>query len=166
MKKNPRGRVTLHIALAVAVLFALATLVEKETTLEEPAKRPAKAGAAASRGAMATPAIAPQSATVAGVTVQVDPITGRLIPPTQAQRQALADALRQRFQQPSPSGPFYYANGMLSLVVATDRMSFSLARVADTGTVELDCVTGVEEAATRLEQPFSSQREDGPEEEE
>jgi hypothetical protein len=91
------------------------------------------------------------TATVSGVTVQVDPRTGRLRPATTQQKQALATAFRQQFSQPSPSAAFSHGNGMLSIVVGQSLLNFSVAHVTPKGEVEVSCLTGVEETATLLE---------------
>ena len=98
--------------------------------------------------------IAPVSttATVSGVTVRVDPRTGRLRPPTTQQKRALATAFRQQFSQPSPQAAYSYGSGMLSLVVGQSQLNFSVAHVTSKGELEVSCLTGVEEAATLLEE--------------
>lgn len=94
--------------------------------------------------------------TVAGVTVQVDPRTGRLRPPTNQQKQALAAAFRQQFSQPSPQAAFSHGNGMLSIVVGQSQLNFSVAQVNPQGEVEVSCLTGLEETAMRLEDGTAS----------
>jgi len=91
------------------------------------------------------------TATVSGVTVQVDPRTGRLLPPTNQQKQALTAAFRQQFSQPSPQAAFSHGSGMLSIVVGQSQLNFSVAQVNPKGAVEVSCLTGVEETATLLE---------------
>jgi hypothetical protein len=91
------------------------------------------------------------TATVSGVTVQVDPRTGRLRPPTNQQKRALATAFRQQFSQPSPHAAFSYGSGMLSIVVGQSQLNFSVAHVTPKGEVKVSCLTGVEETATLLE---------------
>ena len=100
--------------------------------------------------------IAPISttATVSGVTVQVDPRTGKLRSPTTQQKKALAAAFRQQFSQPSPRAAFSYGGGMLSFVVGQSQLNFSVAHVTPKGEVKVSCLTGVEEAATLLEEDF------------
>jgi len=90
------------------------------------------------------------TATVSGITVQIDPRTGRLRPPTNQQKRALAAAFRQQFSQPSPQAAFSYGSGMLSIVVGQSQLNFSVAHVTPKG-VEISCLTGVEETATLLE---------------
>jgi hypothetical protein len=104
----------------------------------------------------ATFPIAPSpTTTVSGVTVQVDPRTGKLLPPTDQQKQALAAVFRQQFSQPSPHAAFSHGNGTLSIVVGQSQLNFSVAHVNPKGEVEVSCLTGVEETATQLEDGIS-----------
>jgi hypothetical protein len=91
------------------------------------------------------------TATVSGVTVQVDPRTGKLLPPTNQQKQALAAAFRQQFSQPSPHAAFSHGNGMLSIVMGQSQLNFSVAHVTPKDEVEVSCLTGMDETATLLE---------------
>lgn len=92
------------------------------------------------------------AANVSGITVQVDPRTGRLRPPTTKQKRALATAFRQQFSQPSPHTASSYSNGMLSIVVGQSLLNFSVARVTPKGDVEVSCLSGVEDVAALLEE--------------
>ncbi len=99
------------------------------------------------------PLTAPAStaANVSGITVQVDPRTGRLRPPTTQQKRALATAFRQQFSQPSHHTASSYGNGMLSIVVGQSQLNFSVAHVTPQGGVEVSCLSGVEDTAALLE---------------
>jgi hypothetical protein len=109
---------------------------------------------ASSTSLSTTPASA--AATVAGITVQVDPRTGRLRPPTTQQKRALATAFRQQFSQPSPYTASSYSNGTLSIVVGQSLLNFSVARVTPKGDVEVSCLSGVEDTAALLEEGLPS----------
>ena len=96
------------------------------------------------------PAAVPATAGRARIQVETDPDTGRLRPPTPAQRRSLADALRQQFRSP-PRAPDYFADGTISVVVATERLNFSVAQVNEQGLPETSCVSGLEQAVSVLE---------------
>ena len=139
-------------ALLVGLVLALALM----TVLREqaPAPRPQQASETAADQATSTappvPAAAPPAAGRAHIQVETDPDTGRLRPPTPAQRKSLADALRQQFHSASRA-PTYFADGTISVVVATERLNFSVAQVNEQGLPETSCVSGLEQAVNILE---------------
>jgi hypothetical protein len=148
MKQYVRLAVTIGVMLVVALLhkYVLSPLAlpphegreaPRELDLSSPTASP----------------IPPSSttATVSGVTVQVDPRTGKLLPPTHQQKQALAAAFRQQFLQPSPHAAFSHGNGMLSIVMGQSQLNFSVAHVTPKDEVEVSCLTGMEKTATLLE---------------
>ena len=96
------------------------------------------------------PAAAPAPAGRARIQVETDPDTGRLRPPTPAQRKSLAAALRHQFRS-APRAPTYFADGTISVVVATERLNFSVAQVNEQGLPETSCVSGLEQAVSVLE---------------
>ena len=96
------------------------------------------------------PVAAPTTAGRAPIQVEADPDTGRLRPPTPAQRRSLADALRHQFRS-APRAPDYFADGTISVVVATERLNFSVAQVNEQGLPETSCVSGLEQAVSVLE---------------
>ncbi len=87
--------------------------------------------------------------TVGGITVQVNQRTGALLPPTLEQKRVLAQSLRDRFGKPPQT--VFMRDRMLSLVVGTRLLNFSVARMNEKGELEVDCVSGVERAADLLE---------------
>ena len=96
------------------------------------------------------PAAASTTAGRADIQVEADPDTGRLRPPTPAQRRSLADALRHQFRS-APRAPDYFADGTISVIVATERLNFSVAQVNEQGLPETSCVSGLEQAVSVLE---------------
>ena len=86
---------------------------------------------------------------VAGLSVQMSPRTGELFPPTIAQKQALAQALRDQFSKKPES--VFIRDRTLSFVVSPRQLNFSLARMNAQGELVVDCVNGVEHAAGLLE---------------
>ena len=139
-------------ALLVGLSVALALL----TVLREQAPDPRPPHASETTVGQDTPIAPPVPAappTAAGRTriqVETDPDTGRLRPPTPTQRRSLADALRHQFRSP-PRAPSYFADGTISVVVATERLNFSVAQVNEQGLPETSCVSGLEQAVSVLE---------------
>ncbi len=139
-------------ALLVGLVLALALM----TVLREeaPDPRPQRASeTAVDQDTSITPpvpAAAPAAAGRARIQVELDPDTGRLRPPTPAQRRSLAAALRQQFRS-APHAPTYFADGTISVVVATERLNFSVAQVNEQGLPETSCVSGLEQAVSVLE---------------
>ena len=159
MPTSPRMKQCVRLVVMIGVIL-VGALLHKH--LRSPLALPQQDGREAPRVLdLSSPAafsIAPSSttATVSGVTVQVDPRTGRLLPPTTQQKQALAAALRQQFSQPSPHAAFSHGSGMLSIVVGQSQLNFSVAHVNPKGEVEVSCLTGIEETATLLEDGIPS----------
>ena len=139
-------------ALLVGLVLALALM----TVLREqaPAPRPPTASETAADQATSTappvPAAAPPAAGRAHIQVGTDSDTGRLRPPSPAQRKSLAAALRHQFRS-APRAPTYFADGTISVVVGTERLNFSVAQVNEHGLPDMSCVSGLEQAAAVLE---------------
>ncbi len=154
MPTSPRVKQCVRLGITIGVIL-VGTLLHKHVL--SPLALPPHEGREAPRELVlssptASPiAPSPATATISGVTVQVDPRTGKLLPPTDQQKQALAAAFRQQFSQPSPHAAFSHGNGMLSIVVGQSQLNFSVAHVNPKGEVEVSCLTGVEETATQLE---------------
>lgn len=158
MPTSPRMKHYVRLILTIGVILVVVLLHEREKRALPPLAVPQQDESGTQRtldlSSSATSPIVPSSSTtttVSGVTVQVDPRTGKLLPPTNQQKQALAAAFRQQFSQPSPYATFAYGNGMLSIVVGQSQLNFSVARVNPKGEVEVSCLTGVEETAAQLE---------------
>ena len=159
MPTSPRMKRYVRLILTIGVILVVVLLLynkrDKRTSSPLALLQQDESGAqhTLNLSSSATSAIVPSSTTttVSGVTVQVDPRTGKLLPPTNQQKQALATAFRQQFSQPSPHAAFAHGNGMLSIVVGQSQLNFSVARVNPKGEVEVSCLTGVEETAAQLE---------------
>ena len=145
-RKGPGTALLVGLVLALALLTVLReqasdrrpphaseTTVGQDTSLTPP-----------------VPAAAPAAAGRAHIQVETDPDTGRLRPPTPAQRKSLADALRHQFRS-TPRAPSYFVDGTISVVVATERLNFSVAEVNEQGLPETSCVSGLEQAVSVLE---------------
>ena len=137
-------------ALLVGLVLALALM----TVLREQAPDPRPASEIAARqdadSLPPVPAAAPAAVRRARIQVEVDPDTGRPRPPTPAQRRSLAAALRHQFRS-VPRAPSYFPDGTISVVVATERLNFSVAQVNEQGLPEMSCVSGLEQAVSVLE---------------
>lgn len=153
MAERLRKNTVLPFVLGIVIVLALMTVMQKETPLEQPAVAQATPEALVAKEEAALHSQAapkPQAVQVAGTQVQVDPQTGKLIPPTPAQKKSLADALRKQFTS-DPYGPYYFADGTISFVVGTERLNFSLAHLNNRGLPEMSCVSGLEQAVSVLE---------------
>lgn len=139
-------------ALLVGLVLALALMTVLREQATDPRPPPASE-TAADQDTPITPPVPAAAGTAAGrarIQVETDPDTGRLRPPTPAQRRSLADALRHQFRSP-PRAPGYFADGTISVVVATERLNFSVAQVNEHGLPETSCVSGLEQAVSVLE---------------
>ena len=155
MPTSPRAKQCVRLILTIGIILVVVLLHKHVLSpLALPQQDQSGAQRTLDLSSSATPPIVPSSSfttTVSGVTVQVDPRTGKLLPPTNQQKQALAAAFRQQFSQPSPQAAFAHGNGMLSIVVGQSQLNFSLAHTNPQGEVEVSCLTGVEETAVLLE---------------
>ena len=153
MPERLRNTKALPLILGIVIAVAVMTIVQEETPPEQPAvAQVTPEDLAAKKNAVphSQSAPKPQAVQVAGTQVQVDPTTGKLIPPTPAQRKSLANALRKQFTS-DPYGPYYFADGMISFIVGTERLNFSLAHLNEKGLPEMSCVSGLEQAVSVLE---------------
>ena len=138
------------LLVGLSVALALMTVLREETPDLRP---PHASGTAANQDTSATPpvpAATPTAVRRARIQVGLDPDADRLRPPTPAQRRSLADALRQQFSS-APRAPDYFADGTISVVVATERLNFSVAQINEQGLPEMNCVSGLEQAVNVLE---------------
>ncbi len=153
MAERLRKNKALPFILGIVISLALTTVVQEETPPEQSAVAQVTPEAVVTEEDFALhsqPAPKPQAVQVAGTQVQVDPTTGKLIPPTPAQRKSLAQALRKQFTS-DPYGPYYFADGTISFIVGAQRLNFSLAHLNDKGLPEMSCVSGLEQAVSVLE---------------
>ncbi len=80
-----------------------------------------------------------------GMTVAVDPATGRLRQPTAAEARELAAQLAQKLRRTGPPPePVLHRDGMLSLVLGLDYLDFMVATLDPAGNVTTACVEGSE----------------------
>jgi hypothetical protein len=75
--------------------------------------------------------------------VAVDAETGRLRPVTPAEAKKIAFELRKQFGVKAHA-PVLHADGMLSVVLGTDYLSFSTARIGADGKVVRECAAGAD----------------------
>ena len=138
--------------VGLIVVLALMTVVQEEMSDPAPLQDIVSERTAGQEKTSPPPVRAAAPATVKHAQTQVglDPTTGRLLPPSPAQRKSLADALRQQFAS-APRAPDYFADGTISVVVGTERLNFSVARINERGLPEMNCVSGLEQAVTVLE---------------
>ena len=91
---------------------------------------------------------------LAGMTVAIDPATGRLRPPTAAEARELAAQLSQKLGRTGPPpAPVLHRDGMVSLVVGTDYLDFMVATLDPTGDVTTACVHGSPTTSTLDQAP-------------
>lgn len=140
--------------LGVGLIVALTVLTTLREEAPAPPPRqdtaPERVAGQAKIGPPPVLAARPPMVSRDGTQVGLDPSTGRLLPPHPAQRKSLANALRKQFASVRRA-PDYFADGTISVVVATERLNFSVARVNERGVPEMSCVSGLEQAATVLE---------------
>jgi hypothetical protein len=140
------------LLVGLSVALALMTVLQEEESVPPALQDTASEHAVSQEKTSPPPVRAAAPATVKRAQTQVglDPTTGRLLPPSPAQRKSLADALRQQFAS-APRAPDYFADGTISVVVGTERLNFSVARINERGLPEMNCVSGLEQAVTVLE---------------
>ena len=83
--------------------------------------------------------------TFAGMKVFVDQETGRLRPPTAEESRELAQRMRQRLAQQEKAvayQPQVQKDGMMSVVVGTEHLNYTIAVVDENGELHTDCVNG------------------------
>lgn len=114
----------------------------------------AGAPAAGAEETRPTTAVDPQSEITvelpfAGMTVAVDPATGKLRQPTPAQARELAKAMMAHFGKHAaePVRVLQHRDGMLSAVLSPADMDFSVATVDADGKLGFQCVDSVGKAA-------------------
>jgi hypothetical protein len=147
---NRTARITLSIlALVAATGAAYATEAD-----QPPAPQDSKSEAQAASGREPenkTPQAAPApGATAAGAMVFIDPVTGKIVQPTEAQMGRLAPS-------PERAGPKAKApvvtiqgpGGAVGMMLGPESLSYSIATRASDGKIALDCVTG-DQAAKRI----------------
>jgi hypothetical protein len=131
-----RGICSVLVLAACAVAtFVAAALPARAETPNEPA-------------ATAEQAQEP-TVSVAGMNVAVDPETGHIRPLTPAEQRKLAAAMKKQFGVKAHQ-PVAHADGMLSTVVGTEFLSYSVGRLAADGSVERECAAGLEAAVDFL----------------
>lgn len=84
-----------------------------------------------------------------GMTVAIDPTTGKLRQPTPAQARELARQMAAFFGKHAsePAQVFQHKSGMLSAVLSPEDMDFTVVTVDAEGKVRFQCVDSVEKAA-------------------
>ncbi len=111
--------------------------------LADEARAPATESDDASRGT---------AVTVAGLRVFIDPETGRLRPPTDAEAAALSRAMVRAYaDRPTENAPaVHHADGSVTMQLGTRHLMHNMARLNADGEVETFCVQGADAAAEVL----------------
>lgn len=139
MRYTTRKR-ALAMGLAAAALATLGVL---------PSGAEAPAATAEPQLAAAAPATSVEPVQVEvpllGMTVAIDPVTGRLRQPTPAEARELAAAMSQKVGRTGPAQVTHHKSGMLSAVLTVDYLDFSQATLDADGNLVLTC-TGDPEA--------------------
>ena len=146
--KPPKVLVSIGLfALGSSIAVAAAPGSEPQAKPDSTAKRATVAAAAA--GDVTVP--------FAGMSIAIDPETGRMKQPTPEQAAELSSAMRKMFAQPAAtartagSKVTRHPNGMLSAVVAPEHLSFSVMRRNSDGTVARQCVSSPRAAEAFLQ---------------
>ena len=151
---NPTRMRALAVGLAAAALAAAGALhlgAEEATT----AGQPSAAAEAPPQLAEAQQAPAPASdlkieLPIEGMTVAIDPVTGRLRQPTPAEAKALADGLLQKFGRSGPLQVVHHRDGMLSAVVTSEYTDYTVVTVDGEGRAAMSCVDNADDVARLL----------------
>lgn len=139
--RNPTRLRALGLGLAGAAIAVLGTLPLGAE--EAPATSPPPATTAPDQEEVRV------ELPLAGMTVAVDPATGRLRQPTAAEARELAAQLAQKLGRTGPPPqPVLHRDGMLSLVVGTDYLDFMVATLDPAGKVTTACLEGSQMAST------------------
>ena len=88
-----------------------------------------------------------------GMTVAVDPVTGRLRQPTPAEARELAASLLSKVGRTSAPQVLHHRDGMLSAVLTLDYLDFSEATLDADGNLALTCAGDHDAAAHQLAGP-------------
>ncbi len=90
---------------------------------------------------------------VAGVQIFIDPETGRMRPPSEAEAAQLAAAMQQMFGKPLKSGyaPVEHADGSVSMVVGADYLSLSVLHIGEDGQLHTECVDDLHTALDAID---------------
>jgi hypothetical protein len=136
------------LALAVATGAAHATEAD-----QPPAPEDSKSAAQAVPGRepqdQAPPATPAPGANAAGVMVFIDPVTGRIVQPTEAQMGRLARSPQAGPKSKAPVITIQGPAGAVGIVLGPESLSYSIATRTADGKIAMDCVTG-DQAANRL----------------
>ena len=145
---------TARITLSILALAAATGAVHATEADQAPAPKDAKSEAQPAPGQEPenkAPQAAPSpGANAAGVMVFIDPATGRIVKPTEAQMGRLAPS-------PERAGPKAKApvvtiqgpGGAVGMMLGPESLSYSIATRTADGKIALDCVTG-DQAAERI----------------
>jgi hypothetical protein len=156
---------TARIALSVWALAAATVAAHATEADQPPAPKDSKSEAQAAPGREPEKMV-PQAAlgaNAAGVMVFIDPVTGKIVQPTEAQMGRLAPS-------PERAGPKAKApvvtiqgpGGAVGMVLGPESFSYSIATRTADGKIALDCVTG-DQAANRLVTGESGSTKETPE---
>jgi hypothetical protein len=152
-----RGLLTKLPLLALALVLALAgfqAMAEEPQAAEQP--QPSRQLELTEDGYMPT--------TIAGVRIFVDPETGQMRPPSDAEAAQLAVAMKRMFSQPlnhvANVAPVEHADGTVSLVLDPSYLSQSVLRIDENGEVHTDCVGDLHTALEVLDTPVAQPEEE------
>lgn len=147
---NRAARITLSmLALAVATGAVHATEAD-----QSPAPKDSKSEAQAAPGrepeSKAPQAAPAPGANAAGVMVFIDPVTGRIVQPNEAQMGRLAPSRQQAGPKAkAPVVTIQGPGGAVGMMLGPESLSYSIATRTADGKIALDCVTG-DQAAERI----------------
>lgn len=92
--------------------------------------------------------------TFAGMQIAVDPETGEIRPPSEAEARRLSAAMQKMFgKRVHRSMPRVTKSGDMAVVLGFEHFNYSIARVDAEGDVQLDCAAGAHEAHELLMTP-------------
>jgi hypothetical protein len=136
------------LALVVATVAAYATEAD-----QPPAPKDSKSASPAASGrepeSKASQAPPPPGPNAAGAMVFIDPVTGKIVQPTEAQMGRLAPTRQVTPKAKAPAVTIQGPEGAVGMMLGPESLSYSIATRTADGKVVLDCVTG-DQTAKRL----------------
>lgn len=144
---------TARITLSMLVLAAATGAAHATEADQPPTPKDSKSAAQAvpvrepeNKAPQATPAL---GANAAGAMVFIDPATGKIVQPTEAQMRRLAPSPQAGPRAKAPVITIQGPEGAVGMVLTPESFSYSIATRAADGKIAMDCVTG-DQAADRM----------------
>jgi hypothetical protein len=146
---NRRARITFVMLVLTAAAGAARAKEADQTPAPQDAKTAAQAAAGREPENRATQATQAPAANAGGAMVFMDPATGKIVQPTEAQIGSLAPSPQAGPKAKAPVIMIEGPGGAVGIVLTPESFSYSVATRTADGKVAMDCVTG-DQAAERM----------------